>query len=175
MRYYAGIGSRETPWRIQDEFTQIAKSLEQKNYILRSGGADGADMAFESGVKAHDMKEIWLPWKRFNHNTSSDILDWPLRPEVEEICKNIYSRWDISSDAVKKLHARNVYQILGNNLDVPVDFVVCWTDRSEGDTGGTMFGVYLAKKRGIPVYNFFRDTDRVTFSENLNIRISMSV
>ena len=44
---YAGVGSRETPPEILAEMTKIAQELAAKKYSLQSGGAIGADMAFE--------------------------------------------------------------------------------------------------------------------------------
>ena len=44
---YAGVGSRETPPEILAEMTKIAQELATKKYSLQSGGAIGADMAFE--------------------------------------------------------------------------------------------------------------------------------
>ena len=70
MKYYAGIGSRETPKEIQDWFKIVAKYLEKNGYTLRSGGAKGADQAFERGVSEDDMKEIYLPWRGFENNKS---------------------------------------------------------------------------------------------------------
>ena len=61
--YYAGIGSRETPKNKCRLMTKIAKILSGK-YTLRSGGADGADSAFEAG--AGDNKQIFLPSNYFN-------------------------------------------------------------------------------------------------------------
>jgi hypothetical protein len=42
--------------------------------------------------------------------------------------------------------------ILGRDLKTPVEFVVCWL-HPEATRGGTLLGVNLAKKNGIPVYN----------------------
>jgi predicted Rossmann fold nucleotide-binding protein DprA/Smf involved in DNA uptake len=47
--YYTGVGSRECPTYILDLMTQYATVLNNKGYILRSGGALGADSAFQSG------------------------------------------------------------------------------------------------------------------------------
>lgn len=167
-RYYAGIGSRTAPLSVQNELTRIASSLEARGLILRSGGAEGADLAFERGIKNPDMKEIWLPWHKFNGSQSPFVLENPIPPEVESLSRSIYSRWDESSLSVKRLHARNAYQILGNDLNTPVEFVACWTPRPETDTGGTMFGVTLAKSRGIPVYNLYYELDAIYF-ESLKI------
>lgn len=70
MRYYTGIGSRGTPSEILEIMTDIARFLAETGYTLRSGGASGADTAFESGVLHIDKKEIYLPWSGFNGNTS---------------------------------------------------------------------------------------------------------
>ena len=45
MMIYAGIGSRETPTRVCEVFTEIASWLAGNGYILRSGHAQGADQA----------------------------------------------------------------------------------------------------------------------------------
>lgn len=66
MEAYAGIGSRDTPEDILRLMAVVAAKREDDGFILRSGGADGADTAFESGVVSSDMKEIYLPWKGFN-------------------------------------------------------------------------------------------------------------
>jgi len=63
-KFYAGIGSRETPEEVQDMMTEIASYLEDKGYMLRSGNANGADQAFAKGVKR--AAQIWLPWMEFN-------------------------------------------------------------------------------------------------------------
>ena len=59
-RFYAGIGSRETPIEYLQLFTRVATYLEGNNFMLRSGGAKGADQAFEAGVTDNNY-EIYLP------------------------------------------------------------------------------------------------------------------
>lgn len=44
---YAGIGSRETPMEVLELMTKASAWLGAKGYALQSGGAIGADMAFE--------------------------------------------------------------------------------------------------------------------------------
>ena len=44
---YAGVGSRETPPAILKKMTAVAAMLSGRGYKLQSGGAIGADMAFE--------------------------------------------------------------------------------------------------------------------------------
>lgn len=144
MKKYAGIGSRSTPTDIQIHMTNIATWLELRGYILRSGGAKGADTAFEKGCV--NNKEIYY---------AADA-----NPEAEAIAKRYHKAWDQCGDYAKKLHARNAFQILGATLDDPVDFVICWTpdgcehhkDRTI-ETGGTGTAISIASANNIPVFN----------------------
>ena len=69
--YYAGIGSRSTHQEVLKAFEYRGEELAMRGYMLRSGGANGVDSAFEKGcVKVNGEKEIYLPWKEFNNNNS---------------------------------------------------------------------------------------------------------
>ena len=58
MKFYAGIGSRETPVNILYMMKKLARALGKSDWTLRSGGAKGADSAFYSGIKNYhkDLK-----------------------------------------------------------------------------------------------------------------------
>ena len=142
--YYAGVGSRQTPSDMLETMKLISQYLEQKNYILRSGGASGADKAFEAGV--FNNKEIF-----YANDANRD---------AERIAALYHPAWDRCSSYAKALHARNAFQILGRDLKTPVEFVVCWTpDGAEThaqrkyETGGTGTAISIANKLGIRVYN----------------------
>jgi len=47
--FYTGIGSRNLPPEYFTYFKEVEFYLSQMGFILRSGGADGADTAFEEG------------------------------------------------------------------------------------------------------------------------------
>ncbi len=157
-KIYAGIGSRKTPVEELRRMKLVAERLVLRGYTLRSGAAEGADAAFESG--AGGKKEIFLPWAGFNSNIS--IFTEPSR-EAIEVAKAVHPAWDKLSEPAKKLQARNSHQILGPDLRAPADFVVCWTPdgcESESarkrDTGGTGQAIALASRWGIPVFNLVR-------------------
>ena len=154
-KFYTGIGSRETPKEILDLMKQYAERLYELGYILRSGGADGADTAFE--VKAKGKKQIYLPWKGFNGRKSKrfNITD-----EAMELAEKLHSGWKYLKPGSKKLMARNCYQVLGEDLETPSDFVICWTSdgcenhvNRTSKTGGTGQAISLADLNDIPVYN----------------------
>lgn len=158
-RTYAGIGSRRTPQEALRLMRKTASRLEELGYTLRSGAADGADAAFEAGVK--ERKEIFLPFKGFNNHPSA--YDTP-SSGAAEIAKLIHPAWGALSETARKLQARNSHQILGADLRTPVEFVVCWTPNGEEteadrtrDTGGTGQAISLASRWRIPVFNLQRE------------------
>lgn len=154
---YAGIGSRQTPAAIQAQMRRVAMRLCSLGLVLRSGGAQGADAAFESGVPASDAKQIFLPWGGFNGNASP--RHGVCEPALN-LAASLHPAWHRLTPAAQKLMARNCYQILGKTLDDPVAFVLCWTpdgceseDTRSQSTGGTGRAIALATRHGIPVFN----------------------
>lgn len=149
--YYAGIGSRKTPEESLEQIRVIAYVLAQSGFVLRSGGAKGADTAFERGCDlAGGEKQIFLPWNGFEGKKSSDKgIYSEISPLALEIASKIHPTWNRLSQGAQKLHARNCHQILGPDLETPVHFVVCWTP----GTGGTEQALRLARQRAIPIIN----------------------
>lgn len=157
MTHYAGIGSRGTPADIQALMTQLARKLEGQGYILRSGGATGADQAFQAGVQNPLDMEIYLPSESFNGFQSEDagfldatkLLAW--EQALALVTQYHPSPGKLSSSAFALL-ARNAFQVLGKDLKTPSKFIICWT-RQGHLTGGTSHAIRLANAWGIPVRN----------------------
>lgn len=128
---------------------RLAESMGRNGWTLRSGAADGADSAFERGCdRVGGKKEIFLPWRLFNDHPSG----WHNpSPAAARIAAEHIQWWDSLSDAVQKLHARNVHQVLGYNLKEPVACVIYWT---EGGVlkGGTATALKVARAYNIPSY-----------------------
>lgn len=166
MRFYTGIGSRETPEDILLYMRQAASSLASDGWTLRSGGADGADSAFEEGAKEsarfHNelpKMEIYLPWKNFNKNPSP--LFEPTK-EALELASQFHPAWWNCSYGAKRLHARNGHQVLGLDLKTPSEFVVCWT-KAALFQGGTAQAMRIATHHKIPIYNLANKDDLISF------------
>ena len=138
LKLYAGIGSRETPLEVCDMMKIIATKLESVGYVLRSGGAIGADSAFESGVLNNVNKEIF---KAFDAT-----------PESIEMAAKYHPKWESCMDYVRRLHGRNCMIILGQELITPVKFIICWTSDGKA-TGGTGQAIRLAIDKNIPIFN----------------------
>jgi hypothetical protein len=157
-KFYTGVGSRDTPDPVAEKMEKIAVLLYNAEYILRSGGALGADTAFERGVNfatkgidSGKWKRIYVPWKGFRASFGQDDIH-EIHKDAFRIASRIHLVWNRLSDAEKRLHARNVHQVLGDNLMTPSKFLVCWT--LDGlSQGGTRTAIMLAKEVKIPVYN----------------------
>ena len=150
---YAGIGSRETPPDICKTMTELARQLSQLGFILHSGGADGADNAFEQGAGA---KKIFIPWDGFN-GRKQDGETFVVPPYNEVYTTKYHPAANKLSPAAKRLMSRNAYQVLGADLCSPVDFVVCWTKDGKA-SGGTGQAIRIAVDRNIPVFNLKNPT-----------------
>lgn len=155
-KFYTGIGSRQTPPEVLSRMTQIATWLEEEGYILRSGGAEGADSAFESGIKNTNNKRIFLPWKGFNESTSGLYVGAScIAPGIQGQCTTIASKhhpkWNDLSEGQRKLFIRNVLAVIGDGTN-DSKFIVCWTPKGKDD-GGTGHAMRVAQQFDIPIIN----------------------
>ena len=152
--HYAGIGSRRTPPDVLARMTATATALDLCGYTLRSGGAVGADTAFERGVLS-GRKEIFLPWPFFNTHASQLHLSNPRLyiTQAMELAAAHHPAWNRCDFRARSFHARNCFQVLGARLDDPVAFVICWTPRGEL-VGGTALAIRIAHAYGVPVHNW---------------------
>lgn len=153
---YAGIGSRKTPNLVLDIMVDIGCYMAEKGHVLRSGRAPGADQAFENGCnRMRGIKEIYLPWSRFENAPMSLGYIIPDVAEAYEIAARFHPAWASLSQGAQKLMARNSHQVLGLNLSTPCDLVICWTPGGHGG-GGTGQALRIAKHHGIPIYDLGR-------------------
>jgi len=167
LMYYSGIGSRESPETILKVMEQTGRFLAERGWVLRSGGADGADSAFERGCDAvQGKKEIYLPWKGFNKNVSELYLKSQslkaTKDKAFEIASQFHPVWDQLNYGARCLMARNVYQVLGQDLATPVSMVICYN--LGGFThGGTSQALRIAKDRNIPMFRLTekKDLDKI--------------
>lgn len=146
-KYYAGIGSRQTPAPILALMTRAAAALGALGWTLRSGGANGADTAFAQGA---DTSEIYLPWAGFNGVRDGIVCG------DNEICRLIaekhHPNWAACSHGARALHTRNVAQVLGLPGADESRFVLCWTIGGTG-AGGTGQAIRIARAHNIEIFD----------------------
>lgn len=133
---YTGVGSRETPEDVLQQMRDLSVYLDEKGYALRSGGAVGADQAFEHGASGP-----------FIYTADGYIPEWTnvftdfFHPAPERL-----------KPFARRLMNRNAMQVLGAEGNVKSDFLVCWT-KGGGYVGGTAQAIRIAEYYNIPVYN----------------------
>ena len=153
IEWYAGIGARKTPEHVLGTMERLGSRLAHEGIGLRSGGAEGADEAFEKGCdQAKGRKEIVIPWKGFRGRTEN--CHWELYPSMFTVAESAHPAWDRLSDPVRRLMARNVCQVTGYGpwgISYSL-FILCYTPGGKGQ-GGTGLTVRLAKAYGIPVFD----------------------
>ena len=176
MKLYTGVGSRDTNPEMLDIIQNVASVLGKQGWVLRSGGADGADSAFEAGCDSvQGSKKIYIPWDGFNgrHQDGQSVLtlDQGDRAGAMNLVKEVHPAYDMLSRGALALHARNTYQVLGLYLDTPSHFLLCYApvDKYGVPKGGTRTTLMLAQMFNVPSFNLYIDEhlNRVkTFLEN---------
>lgn len=162
--FYTGVGSRRTPETIQYLMANAAVCLGSSGFILRSGGADGADAAFEHGVRHGQLSaEIYRPIN--SRRELGWITQYPqdLWDKAMSMAASSHPAWDRCSPYARALHARNAFQVMGQDLQSPSDFMLCWTpdgattrqDTSVA-TGGTGTAIRIACMNQVRVFNLQR-------------------
>lgn len=156
--YYAGVGSQGTPESVCHRMAYVAEALRIAGWILNSGGADGADTAFERGCGDYSKMNIFLPWDFFNHRKFK--MPYPIHPGGYRYGELYHPVWARLTQGIRKMMARNAMQVLGHNLTTPVRFVLCWTkdgitrhEQRSQKSGGTGHAISIASTSGIPVIN----------------------
>lgn len=148
-RFYAGIGARNTPEFYQNHMSAAGKYLKEKGFILRSGGAPGADKAFEKHIDKWKHKDIFLPWLGFGKSPS--FLAGSTNA-AREVVLNLHPNPGALNATSMEFHGRNVHQILGPDLETPVEFVLTYTIKGQ-IVGGTGMALRVAREHKIPIFN----------------------
>lgn len=175
-KYFTGVGSRETPNEICEIMKLIGKKLDERGWILRSGGAKpkrksnttfSADLSFEALVKNKyiytvrnfDFSE---PNYSFCRNEVISVLDKHLNLD------NNYDKF------CQTLLLRDINQVLGSpkTSTEKSKFLICWTkseNYNDSSLGGTRIAVRCALKHGIKVYNLVNNSTLEMIKKRLEL------
>lgn len=158
---YTGIGARKTPSHILKLMEDTARKLCTLGWTLRSGGARGADTAFERGVDlalANPPVDGDVTYSKYG--TKEIFYANDATEEAMAIAKQYHPAWNRMGAYVKKLHGRNAFQVLGRNLKSPSRYLICWTpdgctshEQRTIKTGGTGTAISIASANKIEVIN----------------------
>lgn len=95
----------------------------------------------------HNIRRSTLPRKHLATVRNKDLIS-----ETERIASEVHPAWDRCNEWARGMHSRNCHQILGYDLQSPVDAVICWTPDG-AVVGGTATVIRIAMKYDIPVFN----------------------
>lgn len=95
----------------------------------------------------YNIRRSTLPRKHLATIRNKDLIS-----ETERIASEVHPAWDICNEWARGMHSRNCHQILGYDLQSPVDAVICWTPDG-AVVGGTATAIRIAMKCDIPVFN----------------------
>jgi hypothetical protein len=159
--WVAAIGSRETPPPFLKVIRTFGATLVARGVGLRSGGARGADTAFEDGAGQGPTQIFVVNTRPDGTGIALATLDPRHVAEAARLAAAHHPAWERVGDYPRQLLTRNCFQVLGPELDDPSALIACWaigTRWSPGRgvvdvAGGTGLAVRLATTRGIPVLN----------------------
>lgn len=181
LKYYSGVGSRETPEDVIVLMENLGEYLCDQGYRGRSGMAPGADMAFYRGAqRSARFAEVgfdnFLPnaWM-FNRPEFGNIVPDPSAnifdatrfvdtyDQAQEIAFAARGNFEGLKRGGIELHTRNTFQVLGPTLDVPSRAVICWAipvGKQGKFRGGTNTAIQIAKRFEVEVINLYFEADR---------------
>lgn len=96
---------------------------------------------------SYNIRKSTLPRKHLATVRNKDLIS-----ETERIASEVHPAWDRCNEWARGMHSRNCHQILGYDLQSPVDAVICWTPDGKIQ-GGTATAIRIALKYNIPVFN----------------------
>ena len=172
MFAYAGVGSRRTPPEILEAMSDIAQTLGDAGTALSTGGADGADKAFETGALRTDAPiTVHTPWPGYNGyrpgrqpETDIDVVHPNAADTIRghayaDLAREHHPYWDRCRRGARALFVRNVSILAGAQGDgrtLPVRAVIAYTPNglSVGrEAGGTGHTLRTAASLDIPCVN----------------------
>ena len=95
----------------------------------------------------YNIRRSTLPRKHLAIVRNKDLIS-----ETERIASEVHPAWDRCNEWARGMHSRNCHQILGYDLQSPVDAVICWTPDGKIQ-GGTATVIRISMKYDIPVFN----------------------
>lgn len=153
------MGPRKVTGKIQAVMTAFAQVLDNHRAILRSGGGEGTEAAFEAGST---LKVVYLPWNGFNGKEGAHYI--PI--DAKLTAAHLHPSWAIANSETRLLLARDVLRLCGEDNKSPVKFLVYWdinegTKATQSNTVVSNLSLIVkhAKSLNIPTFNMAKASD----------------
>lgn len=146
---YAIACTETVPGDVLDILIELAEDLEASGFILRTGGNE-VDTEIIEAVQDQEKVELFLPWEGFN--------DWDhtVKPMVGayEMAWKYHPTWAELHEDDRRIHARTSHVIMGHDLNQPVKFLICYTDKDAVDADDVDQNIRIADTNLLPVFDF---------------------
>lgn len=127
----------------------------------------GRGMAFQSQFEVYVYSQKYIHRSRLPNKHLAIALNSTDKREMAQIASRLHPNWDACDTYAREMHTRNVAQILGGQLDKPVNAVITWceVDNYLQPIGGTATAIKLALEKGIPVFNLNTSDKKAVLNE----------
>lgn len=171
---FTGVGSRYgAPIAAQKTATKITQWLCERGFLVRTGDAIGMDQVFREAGQGNCR--YYAPHGRHNPIPGAVMIspDDEYYRQARDLTANTHPTFNVLGKFEKELHIRNAFEVLGDDLQNPAKFVLCWTPdgaetKTSRSTGGTGQAIRLAIKYNIPVFNINAEAFEARFRAFIN-------
>jgi hypothetical protein len=205
FKAFAGIGAKQTPntadYPIGDIMAKTAKMLTlQRKWRMTCTEQDGGGQFFQNGLFEQGLNiadeglfKLLVP-QAFNnaprhtvvidnedllHRARALLIEHRVYPSVPRfIALEGEARNELTEreQAMASLHTLRVFQLLQEDLEQPVNMVICWTpdgavtheECATETTGGSGIAIALAHALNIPVFNLQREDHLARICDFIN-------
>lgn len=191
------VGSRTASEEDCDLLYEASLALLRAGWKGVSGGAEGPDDTLTLAIRQY-ISEIWstateirpsrigeihIPWEGFNNLKHGDLYGCVIGPKhrpdnvlLDAVVALARGGLFNLTEGGRKLHQRNVYEILTKTLQDPVDILLLSAPKGMGNTvkGGTATAYVLAKALGIPTINLQEECGRAQLRALLEAVVSIT-
>lgn len=162
-KYITFVGSRKAPEPAIEKGKELVEECVKRGYIVRSGNAGGFDQVIANTNSS--FREVYLPYKTFGptiynkNNVFIPDLEFSNYEDAKKLVLLLHPNKYLTAIQLKYL-VRDVYQVLGRDLNTPSEIVYCWTEDGVDKisnitraTGGTGMAIRVASHYNIPIKN----------------------
>lgn len=154
QRYYTLVGHRKIPSNAFRNLVIIARYVNALGYIGRSGDAIGSDQALK--VSGCPKAIHYLPNARYSGGQYIDATTLPMWPVANALIANVHPAWHRCNEYARLLHTRNAFEVLGDDLVTPSEFMILYAKPLKNAVkGGTNTAYQLARRWEIPTFNVY--------------------
>ena len=154
---YYTIAGDYAPAGFNKLFYNISSYFAKKDMVLRTSGSKGIGSDAIKGCDDNQGQyDAFVPWDGYNKIP----ICYELTKEAFDIAEAFNGKYSTMSQTNRKILAAMSYQVLGDDLISPSDFVICYSNRGKGKGGNVGHLIKIAKAYGVPIFDIGKYQNR---------------